>query len=211
MTEDELVLRPRSAAPDDADAPARHPAGGLLTPAEEAFYARAYSAAELRTFHCERARKMPMSGLDLSMLVGFVCRDEAEWVDLRRRVKELPRTIFAIVDDPPTWPGADDDDMGLENISDPEEVVDDGDVSSVSHASHAVSSASHVAASTFSHTHAHHGSNSITHSTSTTSTSSGARSSEVDTEDPVALITPLPGSRFDLNGGPTPAASAAKG
>ncbi|KAJ7027134.1 hypothetical protein C8F04DRAFT_1238275 [Mycena alexandri] len=214
MTEDELILRPR----DDA---ARLPAGGLLTPAEEAFYARAYSAAELRTFHCERVRKMPMSGLDPSMLIGFVCRDEAEWVDLRRRVKELPRTIFAIVDEPPTWPGADDDDdMGLESISDPEEVADagfddgdgDGDVSSVSHASHAVSSASHVAASTFSHTHAHHGSNSTTHSASTNSTSSGARSSEVDTEeDPVAPITPLPGSRFDLSGGPTPAAAAGKG
>ncbi|KAJ7712211.1 hypothetical protein B0H16DRAFT_1814741 [Mycena metata] len=151
----------------------------------------------------------------------FVCRDEAEWVDLRRRVKELPRTIFAIVDEPPMWPGADDDDdMGLENISDSEEVADagfegadgdgDGDVSSVSHASHVVSSASHVAASTFSHTHARHGSNSNTHSTSTTSISSGARSSEVDTEeDSVAPITPLPGSRFDLSGGPTRAASAA--
>ncbi|KAJ7015817.1 hypothetical protein C8F04DRAFT_1284659 [Mycena alexandri] len=39
MTEDELILRPRSAAPDDADEPACHPAGGPLTPAE-AFYAR---------------------------------------------------------------------------------------------------------------------------------------------------------------------------
>ncbi|KAJ7171540.1 cysteine protease required for autophagy [Mycena filopes] len=219
MTEDELVVRPRSSAPPEDDSSARHPAGGPLTPAEEAFYAHAYSAAELRTFHCERVRKMPMSGLDPSMLIGFLCRDEAEWVDLRRRVKELPRTIFAIVDEPPTWPGADDDDdMGLESISDPEEVADtdfdsagfcvpgnDGDVSS---ASHAVSSASHVAASTFSHTHQHHGSNSTTHSASTNS--SGARSSEVDTEeDPVAPITPLPGSRFDLSGGPTPVGAGA--
>ncbi|KAJ7711319.1 hypothetical protein B0H16DRAFT_1817074 [Mycena metata] len=214
MTEDELILRR-----DEPDAPpACQPAGGPLTPAEEAFY----SAAELRTFHCERVRKMPMSGLDPSMLIGFVCQDEAEWVDLRRQVKELLRTIFAIVDEPPTWPGADDDDdMGLESISDPEEVADagyddgegdgDADLSSVSHASHAVSSTSHVAASAFSHTHAHHGSNSTTHSNSTTtSTSSGVRSSEVDTEeDPVAPITPLPGSRFDLSGGPTPAAAAA--
>jgi cysteine protease ATG4 len=63
--------------------------GGALTPAEEAFYGRAYSVAELQTFHSERVRKMPLSGLDLSILVGFVCRDEAEWVDLRRRVKEV--------------------------------------------------------------------------------------------------------------------------
>ncbi|KAJ7734244.1 hypothetical protein B0H16DRAFT_154362 [Mycena metata] len=99
--------------------------------------------------------------------------------------------------------------MGLESLSDPEEVADagsddadgdgDGDVSSVSHASHAVLSASHVAASTFSRTHAHHGSNSSTHSSYTASTSSGARSSEVDTEeDPVAPITPLPGWRTDV-------------
>jgi cysteine protease ATG4 len=104
--------------------------------------------------------------------------------------------------------------MGLESVSDPEEIEDaggdDGDMSSASHgpsnASHgdAVSSASHVAVSSFSHTHAHHNSNSTTHSASTTS--SGKTRSEVDTEeDPVAPITPLPGARFDLSGGPPPA------
>ncbi|KAJ6527519.1 peptidase family C54-domain-containing protein [Mycena capillaripes] len=208
MTEDELFVRPRESTAGPA------PAGGHLTPAEEAYYARAYSAAELRTFHCERVRKMPMSGLDPSMLIGFLVRSEEEWVDLRRRVKELPRTIFAIQDEPPTWPGADDDDdMGLESVSDPEEAedtgFDDGDVSSTSHApssnaSYGVSTASHGAASsTFSHTHAHHNSNSTTNSSSTASSS--ARSDEVDTEeDPVAPITPLPGSRFDLSGAPPP-------
>ena len=29
------------------------------------------SAAEPRTFHYERERKMPLSGLDLSILIGF--------------------------------------------------------------------------------------------------------------------------------------------
>ncbi|KAJ7109010.1 hypothetical protein C8R43DRAFT_183653 [Mycena crocata] len=225
MTEDELVFIPsrsRSASADPATDIANNnssapPAGGHLTPAEEAHFARAYSTADLRTFHCERVRKMALSGLDPSMLIGFVVRDEAEWVDLRRRVSELPRTIFAIQDEPPTWPG--DDEMGLESISDPEEeedtTFDDGDVSSASHApsssashgvssaSHGVSNASHVPASTFSHTHAHSNS---TNSTSTTST----RSEEVDTEeDPVAPITPLPNSRFDLSGEPTPAGAYA--
>ncbi|KAF7368158.1 hypothetical protein MVEN_00134800 [Mycena venus] len=182
---------------------------GAMSPTEETYFAQAYSTAEMRTFHCERVRKMPLSGLDPSMLLGFVVRDEAEWVDLRRRVKELPRTIFAIADEPPTWPGADDDDMGLESISDPEEEeeeevgMDDGDVSSTSHvpssnASHGVSTSS-----TFSHTHQHHNSNSTSHSASTSSSS--ARSEEVDTEeDSVAPITPLPGSRFDLSGAPPP-------
>ncbi|KAJ7144641.1 hypothetical protein C8R44DRAFT_846331 [Mycena epipterygia] len=198
--------------------PTRPPAGGVLSPAEEAHFTRAYSSAELRTFHCARVRKMPLSGLDPSMLIGFVVRDEAEWIDLRRRIGELPRTIFAIQDEPPTWPGADDDDdMGLESVSDPEEEagLDDGDMSSVSHApessvGHGVSSSvghgafpsaghtrtpssetSHAASSTFSHTHVHSNSNSTN--------SSSARSEEVDTEeDAVAPITPLPNARFSL-------------
>jgi cysteine protease ATG4 len=52
-------------------------------------YVNAYSVAELRTFHCERVRKLPLGGLDPSMLVGFLCRDERDWVDLRRRVGEV--------------------------------------------------------------------------------------------------------------------------
>ncbi|KAJ6553530.1 hypothetical protein DFH09DRAFT_1166844 [Mycena vulgaris] len=44
---------------------------------------------------------MPLTGLNPSMLIGFVCRDEAEWIDLRRRVAELPWTIFAIQDERP--------------------------------------------------------------------------------------------------------------
>ncbi|KAJ7075202.1 peptidase family C54-domain-containing protein [Mycena belliarum] len=229
MTEDELFVTrdaPTSLSSSGATSATLTPdhhsekqAGGPLSPAEEAHFARAYSAAELRTFHCERVRKMPLSGLDPSMLLGFVCRDEAEWVDLRRRVGELPRTIFAIQDEPPSWPGADDDDDMLESISDPEEeaALDDGDVSSASHAppsseshaaessaSHAVSSASHVAASTFSHTHQHSNSNSTATSNST------ASSGDVDTEeDAVAPITPLPGSRFDLSSVP-PLPSAGK-
>ncbi|KAJ7763886.1 hypothetical protein B0H16DRAFT_1801232 [Mycena metata] len=98
---------------------------GPLTPAEEAFL---------------RARVLGGGAADVPLRAGaqdaderagseasehaywFVCWDEAEWVDLRRRrVEELPRTIFAIVDEQPMWPGADDDDdMGLESMSDSE-------------------------------------------------------------------------------------------
>ena len=52
-------------------------------------YCTAYSAAELKTFHCERVRKLPLSGLDPSMLIGFLCRDEAEWWDFKKRVDEV--------------------------------------------------------------------------------------------------------------------------
>ncbi|KAJ7028849.1 hypothetical protein C8F04DRAFT_1398718 [Mycena alexandri] len=109
---------------------------------------------------------------------------------------------ITIVDEPPTWPGADDDDMASRMAT----------ATATSPVYHAPRMRCRAPPSTFSHTHAHRGSNSTTHSTSTTSTSSGARSLEVDTdEDPVAPITPLPSSRFDLSGGPAPAANAAKG
>jgi cysteine protease ATG4 len=52
-------------------------------------YATAYSAAELNTFHCDRVRKMPLSGLDPSMLMGFLCKNEAEWQDLKQRILEV--------------------------------------------------------------------------------------------------------------------------
>lgn len=87
-------------------------------------YVTAYSAAELRTFHCERVRKMPLSGLDPSMLIGFLCKTEADWIDLRLRVAELfknHKTIFSIVDEPPSWSDADD---SLESMSDPDEEED---------------------------------------------------------------------------------------
>ncbi|KAJ6554833.1 hypothetical protein B0H19DRAFT_1263127 [Mycena capillaripes] len=50
---------------------------------------RAYSAAELKIFHCARV-KMPLTRLDPSMLIGFVC-DEAGWVDSRRMSEDLVR------------------------------------------------------------------------------------------------------------------------
>ncbi|KAH8980199.1 hypothetical protein EDB92DRAFT_1937183 [Lactarius akahatsu] len=87
-------------------------------------YVTAYSATDLRTFHCDRVRKMPLSGLDPSMLIGFLCKTEADWIDLRRRVAELfknHKTIFSIVDEPPSWSDADD---SLESMSDPDEEED---------------------------------------------------------------------------------------
>ncbi|KAF7310342.1 hypothetical protein MIND_00408300 [Mycena indigotica] len=221
MTEDELVFNPRArrsprppaspaAGPGTAGAGAGYGNGpGAMSPAEEAHWARAYALADMRTYHCERVRKMPLAGLDPSMLIGFVVRDEREWADLRRRVGELPRTIFAIQDEPPSW-GADDDDE-LEGISDPEEEpvaeldvegdndndlendndeADDGDVSSWSRPAPA-----------FGKQHFHSDSASTTHSRSTTGTGTGSSASQGDTEDsegPVGPMTPLPGAGFDL-------------
>jgi cysteine protease ATG4 len=55
----------------------------------QVYYVTLYSVVELRTFHSERVRKMPLSGLDPSMLIGFLCKTEADWIDLRRRVAEV--------------------------------------------------------------------------------------------------------------------------
>ncbi|KAN0133892.1 Peptidase family C54 domain containing protein [Lactarius tabidus] len=85
-------------------------------------YVTSYSAAELRTFHCERVRKMPLSGLHPSMLIGFLCKTEADWIDLRDRVAENHKAIFSIVDELPSWSDADD---SHESMSDLEEDEDD--------------------------------------------------------------------------------------
>ena len=61
---------------------------GGLDPIQE-HYITAYSPMELKTFHCDRIRKMHLSGLDPSMLIGFLCRDERDWRDLRERVAEV--------------------------------------------------------------------------------------------------------------------------
>ncbi|KAF8196684.1 hypothetical protein K438DRAFT_1967699 [Mycena galopus ATCC 62051] len=91
--------------------------------ATEQYYASAYSPTELQTFHCEKVRKMPLTGLDPSMLVGFLCRDADEWSDFRKRVVELPRAIFSVQEEPPSWPSVDlggdedDDALALESVA----------------------------------------------------------------------------------------------
>ncbi|KAI0716156.1 peptidase family C54-domain-containing protein [Cerioporus squamosus] len=95
--------------------------GADLDPLQRHFVT-AYSAAELKTFHCDRVRKMPLSGLDPSMLLGFLCKDEGEWLDLKDRITELFRSnksIFSLANEPPHYP-SDSDDMGLESVSEPD-------------------------------------------------------------------------------------------
>ncbi|KAI0791878.1 peptidase family C54-domain-containing protein [Abortiporus biennis] len=155
-------------------------------------YATAYSAAELRTFHCDRVRKMPLSGLDPSMLVGFLCKDENDWIDFKRRVADLNtkcKTVLTLQDEPPNWPS--DSEMGLESISEPDfdmpeddEDDDDGSSSDMRHSPSAGASSPDTSVSVQGGT-----GNSI------------SSKSEADTEedDPIDPITPGPGkSSFDV-------------
>ncbi|KAF7309607.1 Cysteine protease [Mycena indigotica] len=84
--------------------------------------ATAYSPTELHSYHCDKVRKMPISSLDPSMLVGFLVQDGQSWTDFRRRVSELPRAIFSVQDEPPAWPtgdlsGDEDDGLALESVT----------------------------------------------------------------------------------------------
>ena len=62
--------------------------------ATQIHYVTWYSGAELRTFHCERVRNVPLSGLDPSMHIGFLCKTEEDWIDLRSRVADV-RSLHA--------------------------------------------------------------------------------------------------------------------
>lgn len=57
--------------------------------AQTAWYLDAYTETQLRTFHSEKVRKMPLSGLDPSMLLGFLIRDEADFDDFCKRVANV--------------------------------------------------------------------------------------------------------------------------
>ncbi|KAH8091391.1 peptidase family C54-domain-containing protein [Cristinia sonorae] len=155
-----------------------------LDPLQQHFVT-AYSTADLKTFHCDRVRKMPLSGLDPSMLMGFLCKNEQEWIDFKAKVAELNSkyraTVLSIQDEPPNWPS--DSEMGLESISEPDIDMpeDDDELEDGSSSEHGRSRSASV-------------SSPDTSVRSQGGTGSGPGSkSEVDTEeDPIDPITPGP-------------------
>lgn len=76
-----------------------------MTPQSEldTFYTQAYPPAALSSFHPDRVRKIAVSSIDPSMLVGFVVRHEADFEDWKTRVQALKPTLCAIADKAPTW------------------------------------------------------------------------------------------------------------
>ncbi|KAH0826422.1 cysteine protease required for autophagy [Lanmaoa asiatica] len=165
-------------------------------------YVTQYNAMELRTFHCDRIRKMPLSGLDPSMLLGFLCKEEKDWIDLRRRINELNakyKTIFTIQDEPPSWPSDSDEFMGLESISDPDDMEmdleeEDGVEIVDGEAAEGRPARTHDTEDQFFDTR------STSISPVCSSVKGGTKGSEADTEeDPIGPITPGPNSTFEVD------------
>ncbi|TCD62527.1 Cysteine protease atg4 [Steccherinum ochraceum] len=159
-------------------------------------FVTAYSAAELKTFHCDRVRKMPLSGLDPSMLMGFLCKNEQDWIDFKAKVADLnsryKATVLSIQDEPPNWPS--DSEMGLESISEPDidmpededELLGDGSSSEQGRSRSASVSSPDTSVS------AKGGAGSGT----------GCKSEGDTEEDPIDPITPGPGrATFETSGG----------
>ncbi|KAH9445405.1 hypothetical protein Pst134EB_023246 [Puccinia striiformis f. sp. tritici] len=67
------------------------------------FYASAYPNSALQSFHPEKVRRMNLSALDPSMLLGFLVRDEAEWEDLTSRIRSFKPQLFHIAEVTPAW------------------------------------------------------------------------------------------------------------
>jgi cysteine protease ATG4 len=53
------------------------------------WFATAYTEAQLRTFHCDKVKKIPLSNVDPSMLLGFLCKNEADFEDFCERVNKV--------------------------------------------------------------------------------------------------------------------------
>jgi len=106
-----------------ADAQPRAPSSeeGERDSASDDWWCQAYSDAQLSTFHCDRVRRMPIKGLDPSMLLGFLCMDEASLDDLTSKVRSLNKPIFSIQDSPPSWMGID---MGIPKEGEEESAQD---------------------------------------------------------------------------------------
>ncbi|KIK80202.1 hypothetical protein PAXRUDRAFT_159269 [Paxillus rubicundulus Ve08.2h10] len=167
-------------------------------------YVTQYSAAELRTFHCDRVRKMPLSGLDPSMLLGFLCKDESDWIDLRRRINELNskyKPIFTMQDEPPSWPSDSDEFMGLESISEPDDMDLDLDDEDEDDAEIVEADGVEVRPARARDTDDQFfDTRSTSISPVGSSVKGGAKGSEVDTEeDPIGPITPGPNSMFEVD------------
>lgn len=65
-----------------------------------------YTEEEIATCHTRRLRGLRISEMDPSMLIGFLIKDEADWEDWKRRLKEVKgKAIVNVYDKEPPVPG----------------------------------------------------------------------------------------------------------
>ena len=74
------------AFPEPDATPKSTPAETVPVDPRTLWYANAYPEASLRSFHSDKVRKLPLSGLDPSMLLGFLITDENDFEDFCERV-----------------------------------------------------------------------------------------------------------------------------
>ncbi|TKA52168.1 hypothetical protein B0A53_05012 [Rhodotorula sp. CCFEE 5036] len=70
------------------------------------FLLSAYPDSVWATYHCDKVRKVSLSSLDPSMLIGFVVENASDWLDFRNRVQELAQSsapMFTVAPSPPAW------------------------------------------------------------------------------------------------------------
>lgn len=65
-----------------------------------------YTEEEIATCHTRRLRGLRISEMDPSMLIGFLIKDEADWEDWKRRLREVKgKAIVNVYDKEPPVPG----------------------------------------------------------------------------------------------------------
>ncbi|KIW87399.1 uncharacterized protein Z519_12035 [Cladophialophora bantiana CBS 173.52] len=65
-----------------------------------------YTEEEISTCHTRRLRGLRISEMDPSMLIGFLIKDEQDWEDWKRRIKEVKgKAIVSVFDKEPPVPG----------------------------------------------------------------------------------------------------------
>jgi cysteine protease ATG4 len=82
FTRPAVPLRSTNAGSEDSEQPRTSSLRGEVNALLGAF-----DPSELATFHCEKVKRMQVSGMDPSMLLGFMCKDEEDWLDLVHRVE----------------------------------------------------------------------------------------------------------------------------
>ena len=83
-----------------------------------------YTSNELDTAHTRRLRGLRVSEMDPSMLIGFLIRDESDWEDWKRRIREVKgKGIVQVYEREPPNPGAKERKEAVDEV----ETFDDDD------------------------------------------------------------------------------------